>query len=286
VAAPRAGANPVLGFLESFTSTTTSWGSQSLVSNPGTGGVLGASDGYMLIETPVLGNWGAASGGTEYTGNWHTPGITQVKVWLNDVGTDDLLEVHFSIGNTHNFWQYNVGFLPPLHSWGQFTVDLTAAASFTQIIVNPPGGTFATALDTVERIHFRHDKAPYVQAPNTIVADGGIDEILLTNPNVLVEPPGPIARQPVDLSPPYPNPSRGPVTIALVSTEPGPVTVQIVDVSGRELRRVELPGAAAGPRTYLWDGLDARGLRVPAGVYRVRAFGAPGGMSRPLVRVD
>jgi len=66
----------------------------------------------------------------------------------------------------------------------------------------------------------------------------------------------------------------------------GEIRVQIVDALGRVLRQDVLPEAAAGPRQWTWDGRDGAGLRVAAGVYRVRAFSAAGGMSRPIVRLD
>src|SRR5206468_8684701 len=126
---------PVLGFQESFTSTTSGWDSFSgVVTNPGTGGLFGPGDGYLFIQTTSAFNWGARSLGLEYAGDWTAAGVTQVRVWLNDVGADDALEIHFGIGNAGNFWQYNVGFLPPLHQWAVFTVDLTSGANWTRII--------------------------------------------------------------------------------------------------------------------------------------------------------
>ena len=285
-------ADPVLGFRETFPGISTgSWGGGTLFSNPGSGGYLGPLDGYLRLESALAANFGSVAFGPEYTGNWTAAGVTQVRLWLNDVGTDEAFEVHFSIGNgdqlspTKNFWQYNVGFMPPLHAWGEFIVDLTSA-DWTQILGT---GSLATALTIVNRIHLRHDKAPYLMIPNPpdpIAGDLGIDHILLTNGLVGVEPFAPRAGRPVELAAPFPNPSRGPVTLSVRVAEPGAVTLQIVDVAGRSVRRVELPDAGAGPRTWMWDGRDDRGQRVPAGVYRARAFGASGGTSRPLVRVD
>jgi len=282
--------DPVLGFRETFPaiSSTGSWGGGTLVSNPGTGGFGGPGDGYLLLESSVSTNFGTVSFGSEYAGSWSAAGVTQVRVWLNDVGADEAFEVHFSIGNFHNFWQYNVGFAPPLNQWAEFVVDLSSPVNWTKIRNAPPGGTFATAIDSVDRIHFRHDMTPYVLngAPDPISGDLGIDQVLLTNGLVGVEPFAPLAVRPIELATPYPNPSRGPVTLAVRVAEPGPVTLQIVDVAGRSVRRVELADAGAGPRTWMWDGRDDRGQRAPAGVYRARAFGASGGTSRPLVRVD
>jgi hypothetical protein len=281
-------ANPVLGFREPFTSTTTSWTGGTIFSNPGTGGLFGSNDGYLLLESGTPSHFGTVSFGPEYTGDWIAAGITQVRLWLDDVGAADPFEIHFAIGDgAANFWMYNVGFIPPPHAWGEFVVDLTSAANFTQI--RGPG-SFASALQSVDRIHIRHDQAPYLPIPNPpdpIAGDLGIDQILLTDGLVGVDPAqAPAARGTIQLAPPFPNPSRGPVTLSLRESAPGPFTFEIVDVAGRSVRRFVLPAAGGGPRTWMWDGLDDRGRRVAPGVYRARAYSEAGGTSRPLVRVN
>jgi hypothetical protein len=288
--AGTADAAPTLGFIEHFPGTSTgSWSNISTVlSNPGTGGVNGAGDGYLVISSGSPVNLGAMSNGGEYVGNWTAAGITQVSLWLNDIGAADPLEIHFGIGDARegsgNFWQYNVGFIPPLQSWAQFTVDLNSSSAFTQII-NTTGGTFADALANVQRILVRHDLAPYVKDPNTLAGDYGLDEILLTQGTTAgVDLPTAGALRPVQLAPPQPNPSRGPVAFALESDGAEQIRIEIVDVMGRVLRHSTL-AAAAGPRIWTWDGADDSGARVAPGYYRVRAFSASGGTSRPFVRL-
>ena len=280
-------AAPALGFIEEFPGTSTgSWSGGTPFSNPGADGYLGPADGYLLLENSAPGPLGSRGDGSEYAGDWVTAGITQIRVWLNDVGADDALEMHLSIGNAGlNFWQHNVAFLPPLHAWGEFLVDLTSSANWTRI---RGSGTLAAALATVDRVHIRHDPPPYSMIPSPpdfIAADVGIDHFLLTNGLVAVAPFDPAVLHPVELAPPYPNPSRGPVSFAVRAADAGPIRIEIVDVSGRSVRRVELPDAGSAPRTWLWDGTDDRGRRVAAGYYRVGAAGASGGMSRPLARV-
>jgi hypothetical protein len=287
--AGTADAAPTLGFVEHFPGTSTgSWSNISTVlSNPGTGGVSGAGDGFLVISSGAPVNLGAMSNGAEYVGDWTAAGINEVSLWLNDTGVDDPLEVHFGIGDARegsgNFWQYNVGFIPPLHSWAQFTVELSSSSAFTQII-NTPGGTFAAALANAQRILVRHDLAPYLQNPNTLAGDYGVDEILLTHATTGVDLPAAGALRPVQLAPPSPNPSRGPVAFVVNSDGAQPIRIEIVDVMGRVLRHATL-AAAAGPRIWTWDGADDSGARVAAGCYRVRAFSASGGTSRPFVRL-
>jgi len=175
-----ASAAPVFGFNEPFPGPGTGGWTANIpeVSNPGTGGVGGAGDGYMYLRH-TGGNLGAHCGFCpEYSGDWIAAGITHIGLSLNDVGTDEPFEIHVAIGNDDNFWIYNVGFDPPNGSWGRFVVDLTDEANFTRIINFAPG-TFQDALHNVTKLLVRHDVAPFVQNPDDIAGDLGVDEITI-----------------------------------------------------------------------------------------------------------
>lgn len=282
---------PVVGFMEHWSTGLDGWSSSDNVSNPGTGGVLGAGDGFLMFSTPgpppaSIENLGAMSSGAAYTGNWQAAGITQVRFWVKDVGSPNPLEMHFAFGDAlnGNFWQYNTGFIPSESDWTLCVVDLTSAAAFTQIIGGLPGDTYLAALQNVNRVLIRHDLAPYTQGPDPIVADVGVDELLLTDGTAGVPIGAPRVAAAVQMAPPYPNPSRGPVTVALESFDRAPITIQVVDVAGRVVRHEAL-AAGAGPRLWTWNGTADDGATAPAGIYRVRAFGRSGGVSRSLVRV-
>lgn len=173
-------AAPTPGFIEEFPGSggTGSFGGGSILSNPGTGGFLGAGDGYLKVATPAVANLGTNSSGPEYVGNWTSAGVDEVRLYLNDVGLDEALEIHFLIGTGSNFWSYNTGFAPPNGSWGEFIVPLTGPTGWTRVIGT---GTYADALANADRINIRHDKPPFVQAPDQIKADFGIDHITLRN---------------------------------------------------------------------------------------------------------
>ena len=111
------------------------------------------------------------------------------------------------------------------------------------------------------------------------------DEIKLEGSLIGVDPVAVAARRPVMLAPPYPNPSRGNAVFAIEAFDDGPVSIAIVDASGRMVRRTTVDGAP-GRRAWTWDGRDDAGRVTPAGVYRVRAFTAAGGTSRSFVRLD
>jgi hypothetical protein len=284
--AAAAGAAPTLGFVETFPGNSVgTWGGGADFSNPGTGGTGGVPDGYLLIKTPngTVHSLGSDSGGSEYLGDWTAAGITQVRLWLNDVGTDDPLEMHFVIGKAFtNVWQYNPGFLPPLHQWAEFVVDLSSSANWTRIIGT---GTFTQALQDVDRVLVRHDKTPYMMMPDAIDGDVGLDHLLLTNGVVGVpRAAGPVPRA-LSLAAPMPNPSRGEVLLAIEAFEPGGVRLEIVDAAGRLVRHADLLSAGAGTLRWTWDGRDDQGRAAPAGYYSVRASGRAGGVSRGLVRI-
>jgi hypothetical protein len=173
-----ASADPTVGFMETWSGTTThNWGGGSSVTNPGTGGVDGAGDGFLLVATPTVGRLGTRSYGASYIGDWIAAGVTFVRFSIKDVGTDDPLEIHFSIGNSVSFWQSNTAILPPENTWGEVTIHLMAS-EFTRI---RGAGTFDQALQNADRIHFRNDNPPFTDTPDEIRGDFGIDNLLLGN---------------------------------------------------------------------------------------------------------
>ena len=67
-----------------------------------------------------------------------------------------------------------------------------------------------------------------------------------------------------------PNPSDGVTTIPYEMAMPGPMQLEVFDVTGRRVRKLEDRNRAAEYYRVRWDGLDGRGRRVGAGVYFVR----------------
>lgn len=85
-------------------------------------------------------------------------------------------------------------------------------------------------------------------------------------------------------APPSPNPARGAVRFAFALPEPGPVTLEVLDVQGRLVhRRSERASAATSEMAWGWDLRDARGTRVAPGLYLARLRTAQGSAQRPLV---
>lgn len=66
-----------------------------------------------------------------------------------------------------------------------------------------------------------------------------------------------------------PNPSRGRMAFAIESDRDGARGIEIYDLAGRLVRRLEDPRGTAGPSRMAWDGADESGARVRPGIYLV-----------------
>lgn len=173
----------VLGFMDDFsTPGTHGWSTLNGTSNPGTGGVNGAGDGYLLISSDIVFNFGAYNAEPAYQGDWLAAGIGQVSFYLNDVNTDEAFFFHFLLSGgppwrEFTTWQCDTGCEPPNGSWAPYTADLTTGGvGWTRIRGD---ATFDEVLQYVDRAHFRHDLPPYTQYPDGISGDLGIDNIAL-----------------------------------------------------------------------------------------------------------
>jgi hypothetical protein len=64
-----------------------------------------------------------------------------------------------------------------------------------------------------------------------------------------------------------PSVSGRPVNVSYVVPKPGPVTIRMIDLSGRVVRTLFAGALAAGSGSAVWDGRDDAGKPVPAGSY-------------------
>jgi hypothetical protein len=83
----------------------------------------------------------------------------------------------------------------------------------------------------------------------------------------------------------YPNPSAGEVTADVSVNREIELRLSVFDVRGRRIRDWTLGRTAAGGCRAVWDGRDASGRPVPAGVYLVRASGGGRVETRKALRV-
>ena len=68
----------------------------------------------------------------------------------------------------------------------------------------------------------------------------------------------------------YPNPFVIGTTFRFTTARPGPASLRVYDIGGRLVREITRAELAAGDHRADWDGRDAGGRRVAAGVYLVR----------------
>ncbi|GJM43997.1 MAG: hypothetical protein DHS20C21_08390 [Gemmatimonadota bacterium] len=81
----------------------------------------------------------------------------------------------------------------------------------------------------------------------------------------------------------FPNPFRDRVQFSFELRSPDSIELAVYDVAGRHVRDLAQGPRAAGPHQIAWDGRDASGRRVPAGVYYFRLRGLGIQHSRPVV---
>ena len=90
------------------------------------------------------------------------------------------------------------------------------------------------------------------------------------NPTFGPPAPGPSSLSPWKVSPPWPQPARGPQFVRISAVPGTPLAGSVHDVSGRLVRALRT-GPVDGPEVRVeWDGRDDAGRWVPAGVYWYR----------------
>ena len=84
----------------------------------------------------------------------------------------------------------------------------------------------------------------------------------------------------------FPGVSRAASTVRFTLPETGETRLQVFSADGRLVRTLANGVLGAGSHTLSWDGTNARGARVPAGVYCYRLQGAGADLERKTVRIN
>ncbi len=82
-----------------------------------------------------------------------------------------------------------------------------------------------------------------------------------------------------------PNPARGSQALTFPLRARGPARIELYDVAGRQVRLLALDGEP-GVNRVRWDGRDAAGAVVPAGLYFARLTGGSETASIKVLRLD
>jgi len=140
-------------------------------------------------------------------------------------------------------------------------IDLPSGASFT------PNGD-----NTSGTLHWTPDIGNSGSYTVTFVAinalsDTSSTQITVTAPSTGVAPPDVALSRPVLV----PSPLRSRSTLSFSLSEPGPLEVDLMDLSGRRVRSL-MSSSAAAPGTYHVpiDGYSDRGVRLASGIYLYR----------------
>jgi len=170
---------------------------------------------------------------------------------------------------------------------------VTGGALSPYIIVYPPDGSAAVVYTGSLNVSYMLGQT----GRYAIVIEDGSDvktgtyQLSLTGAltTVGVPPaPGPKVLDParVVFVAPYPNPSRGSQTLTFSLPTAQPVELSVYDTRGALVRTLDRGTKPAGIYAPAWDGLDARGQRVRAGVYfsELRTGGQT--LRRALVRLE
>lgn len=82
-----------------------------------------------------------------------------------------------------------------------------------------------------------------------------------------------------------PNPAAGEASFRIECDRSGSQRLRVIDLLGRVVRRFDDSMAVPGVRVVRWDGHDAAGNKLPAGVYFVTLDAAGASMSKRLLLV-
>lgn len=116
-------------------------------------------------------------------------------------------------------------------------------------------------------------KAAYSPAPAPPLSSGSFFELVFSTSEPITDTPLVAVALPAEfaLSAPRPNPSRGATSLELaVPHGKGRASVSVYDLAGRRIRSLVAGEGTAGRHVLTWDGRDAQGDRIAAGVYFVR----------------
>jgi hypothetical protein len=153
------------------------------------------------------------------------------------------------------------------------SVELIAGSTggtTTILSLNPTGsGQGWSGQSTIDLASFSYGGPRYFRA-QCRTAKGGDSFRALTNPLwIAFEGTGVAGVSALSLAV-VANPFAGRAEIELGFAADGNTALDVYDVAGRHLRTIAAGPSSRGRSTAVWDGADARGARLPAGVYFFR----------------
>ena len=171
------------------------------------------------------------------------------------------------------------------HDPSNLLMDLYMAQSFdggvtfepnmriTTVSSDPTAGSLRAGL-LGEYIGLAASSGSRVHPVWTDTREGNQDVYTALYDTTFVGVPDGAAGSAIALGQPRPNPSAGSVELAFRAPAGSPVSVRIYDVAGRLVRELGSVAGQDGAGSVAWDGTDAVGSPVGAGVYFAMAAGS------------
>lgn len=123
------------------------------------------------------------------------------------------------------------------------------------------------ALSTEQVTHITFRAVQFYNAGHFVNPDSTHDAMVGIGVQLSTPPNAPPLRPRLDIQP---NPAHGGTSIRISTAAGGAQQLDVLDLLGRRVRELDRGTFAPGTRLVPWDGTDARGLRVAAGIYLVR----------------
>lgn len=235
--------------------------------NVPTGGPAGAGDHYLSNSSS--GEFAAPGGKMtmnnlgQWTGDYVAAGVTSLRMEVANFGSTPLY-IRVALQGISGQYCSTLPFvLPADGQWRTATFGLNAS-ELTAVALNVPLSTLLTNITMLRVLSaqsgpsFHGDEVAGVLGVDNLRANvpSAVDEAALVDAHRLSNAP---------------NPFAGGTRLHYTLPRPGDVVVEIFDVSGRAVRRLEPEGEqAAGSHELAWDGRDGGGGALAAGVYFAR----------------
>lgn len=186
----------------------------------------------------------------------------------------------------HDVRVHNRGYDPLQAQLSLDQAQITGSTRFSIVGGFTPGLVAGTARTL--SIHFDDTGAPLDSTYGARLTLKSADEPLpggSSQPDLTVELTARVASSPAGVTPdlptalrfypPRPNPTSNGVRFAFDLPRPAPVSLDLLDLSGRRVGKLASGEWSAGHHVVNWTGVDALGRRVSAGLYFAR-FTTPG----------
>ncbi len=205
------------------------------------------------------------------------PDISLDAFWpsQNSVNAGDQVTLTATVRNTKIDPRPNVHveFFDGDVSLGSSNIDLAAGES------RDVQAVWTVGADPLHHLRVKVDPLPTEQytANNEIDLDVSLGEAIVGvggTPRVLA------------FAPPQPNPSHGTVAFRFSLPKPGPVSLDVFDVSGRRLKTWRWSTLQAGEYSIPWDGRTESGRVAPAGTVLLRLNAMGRSLTQKAVRIN